>query len=146
MKAGWIAWMAPALLALAVSGQADAGGYGHGDYGGPGYKHGHRGHGYKHGHRGHGYKGYRHGYRSGYRHAYRRHGPGHAPPHRAWARSYHKGYHKGYRKGYRHGYRYRDRHGYRRSYYPDAYYYDPLLGHVRGIYYPSGSISLHFGY
>ncbi|MGK7295509.1 MAG: hypothetical protein ACNS61_06715 [Candidatus Wenzhouxiangella sp. M2_3B_020] len=133
MKTKWIALAVPALLALGIAGAAEAGGYGHGKghhgySGNAHYGYGHFGHpGFRQGYRhpGRGYKGYRHGYRSGYRPGYR-------------------AYRHGYRKGYRHGHRY----GQRRSYYPDAYRYDPYLGIVRGIYHPyaRGGISLHFGY
>jgi hypothetical protein len=136
MKTTAIAWIGAALLAVGLSGTALAGGHGykHGYYDGPaaGYgAYGYRG-------REHGYKGHRYGYRSGYRNAYRRYGHAYRPGHRAWRHGYRKGYHKGYRHGYRKGHR--------RSYYPDEYRYDPLLGHVRGIYYPGGHISLHFGF
>jgi hypothetical protein len=135
MTAKRMLWIAPALAALVLAGPVEAGGYKHG------YKHGYYqpGHGaYAHRHKGHGYKSYRHGYRSGYRNAYRRHDFGHRAPYRAWRH--------GYRKGYRHGYGHAYGHRHRRSYYPKVYYYDPLLGHVRGIYGPSAGISLHFGY
>jgi hypothetical protein len=144
MSAKWILFAAPAAVILALSAPVDAGGYKSGYYGahdagyGVGY-YGPKHHGHaKYRHKGYRAKAYRHGYRSGYRHAKRHAWGGYRKPYRA--------YRHGYRKGYRHGYRHAGRYVERRSYYPDTYRYDPLLGHVRGIYFPSGHVSLHFGF
>lgn len=132
MKAKWILLAVPVALVFALSAPVEAGGYKDGYYGGTYYGHGKYRHGdYRYGGR---HKAYRYGYRSGYRHAGRGYHGAYSKPYRAFRH--------GYRKGYRHGYL----HSPKRSYYPDAYRYDPLLGHVRGIYFPSGRISLYFGF
>jgi len=129
MKTKWIGLFAPALVALALAGVAEAGGYGpesghHGPVGA--YDHQDRGR-YRDTHRGHS-RGYAHDRRP----ALGRQARHYRPAYRSRAIFRH-----GYRQGYRTAYR-SYRHGYFRSspYYPDAYVFDPVLGHVRGVYYP----------
>jgi len=145
MRARWILFAVPLALSLALSGPAEAGGYKSGHYGSPGYggDYGHKKFGHApYRHKGFRHKAYRPDHRTGYRHVKRHAWGGYGKPYRAYGHGYRKGYRHGYGHAYRHGSRYVPR----RSYYPDAYRYDPLLGHVRGIYFPPGHVSLHFGF